>query len=317
VGKKIRIDGIIGDGARSNAFPAVPSVDYSNWPPWREPESPLHVDKFLTAFASAKPGRRDSGRLRSPQELAALRIYCPYHYVRHSISMAINRGDLWVKFVQHHRAENPERRAKQKAAAELANAIKAFVKEGGIDWKVCHPTPLYSDRTDPEACSLRARSCENLEQALHAAHQLLEGHANQISADCDRIAVHGNAVNNAWKAGFAAELGFCWRNLTGKDPSLSTTSAYSFLSFVASAFISIGGDPKAKWDRTIRQVLHDRPKPAEWDGFDRYEQDRLPPGTQFVDAKEMNKKLDRMREQALQDARTIRALVANRAAKSR
>jgi hypothetical protein len=316
VGKKIEVDGIVADGARSYVFPAVPRADYSNWQTWREPEKPLHIDKFITAFASVKPGRRNSGKLRSPRELAALRIYCPYHYARHSISTAIHRGDLWVKFVRHHRAESPERRAKQKAAAELANAINAFLKGGGIDWKVCHPAPLYSDRTDPEACSLRARSCENLEQTLHAAYRVLEGHANQIGADCDRIAVHGNAVNNAWKAGFATELGFCWRNLTGKDPSLSTTSAYNFLSFVAAAFVSIGGDPKAKWERTIRQILHDRPKPAEWDSFDRYEHDRLPPGTRFVDARERNKQLDRMREQALQDARAIQALVANRGARS-
>ena len=315
MGKKIGDDGIAEDGARSYVFPAVP--DYGNWQAWREPEQPLHIDRFITAFASVKRGRRDSGRLRSPQQLAALRVSCPYHYVRHSISMAIRRGDLWVKFVQHHRAESPERRAKQKAAAELANVINAFLKEGGVDWNVCHPTPLYSDRTDPEARSLRARSCENLEQALHAAYQQLEAHANQIGADCDRIAVHGNAVHNAWKAGFAAELGFCWRNITGKDPSLSKTSAYNFISFVTAAFVSIGGDPKAKWDRTIRQVLYDRPKPAAWDGFDRYEQDRFPPGTQFFDAQEMNKRLDRMREQALQDARAIRALVATRGAKSR
>ena len=80
--------------------------------------------------------------------LAALRIQCPYYHVRHSISMAMRRGDLWLSFVQHHRAEKPERQAKQKGADELANAINLFLKEGGIDWRVCHPTPLYSDRPD-------------------------------------------------------------------------------------------------------------------------------------------------------------------------
>ena len=312
MGKKISLDGMIGDQARRYGFPTVPEIDPTSSQAWHEPEKPLQIDKFITAFISIKPGRRNSGRLRSPQELAALRIHCPYHYVRHSISMAIGRGDLWVKFVHHHRAENPERRAKQKAAAELAKAINAFVKEGGIDWGVCNPTSLYSDRIDPEACSLRARSCEKLEQTLHDACQLLEGHANQIGADCDRIAVHGNAANNAWKTGFAAELGFCWRTLTGTDPSLSKTSPYNFLSFVASAFISIGGDPNAKWERTIRQILHDRSKPAEWDGFDRYECDRFPPGTQFLDVREWNKRVDRMRDQAMQDARAFQALLGNR-----
>jgi hypothetical protein len=102
----------------------------------------------------------------------------------------------------------------------------------------------------------------------------------------------------------------------GKIQAFPQQSAYNFLSFVAAAFVSIGGDPKAKWERTIRQILHDRPKPAEWDSFDRYEHDRLPPGTRFVDARERNKQLDRMREQALQDARAIQALVANRGARS-
>lgn len=313
MGKKIKVDRMMAEEAQSYVFP---DINYSSWQVWREPENPLPIDKFITAFASAKPGRRDSAKLRTREELAALRIQCLYYHVRHAISMAIRRGDLWVSFVQHHRAEKPERQSKQKGAAELANAINVFLKEGGIDWRVCHPTPLYSDRTDPEACSLRAASCRKLEQTLHAAYQLLQAHVNQISADCDRIAVHGNSAHNAWKAGFAADLGFCWRNITGKDPSLSTTSDYNFLSFVAAAFVSIGGDPTAKWDRTIRQILHDRPKQADWDGFDRYEHDRFPPGTQFVDSREWNKQLDRMREQALQDMRPIKDRLATRGAKS-
>ena len=66
MGMKSRVDRTIGDGTRSYVFPTV--ADYGNWQTWREPEKPLHIDKFITAFASLKPGRRNSGKLRSPQD---------------------------------------------------------------------------------------------------------------------------------------------------------------------------------------------------------------------------------------------------------
>jgi hypothetical protein len=124
MGKKSRLDRTIGDGARSYVFPAV--ADYGDWQAWRELEKPLHIDKFITAFALLKPGRRDSGKLRSPQELAALRIYCPYHYVRHSISMAIGRGDLWVKFVQHHRAESERPSVRTSSRLSVDSRVESY-----------------------------------------------------------------------------------------------------------------------------------------------------------------------------------------------
>jgi hypothetical protein len=311
MGKKEFLDGMTVSEPRRYRLPNVPEIELAGWQLWHEPENPLQIDKFISAFISAKPGRRNSGRMRSRQELLAHRIHCPYRHVHHAISMAIGRGYSWVQFVHHHRSESPERRAKQKAAAELANRIKAFVKDGGIDWRLCNPTPLYSDRLDPEACALRARSRERLERALYDVSKLLEEHAEQIGADCDRIVVHGNAENNGWKAGFASALGYCWRNLTGTDPNLSKTNPFNFLSFVTCAFISVGGDPKEKWERTVRQVLYDRPKAAEWDGFDRYENNRFPPGTQFLDAEEIRRRSDRAREQAQQDMLIIRQLLGN------
>jgi hypothetical protein len=278
---------------------------HKNWQQWREPRAPLAIDKFLTEFADSKPKRRDAASLKSPQELAAppLRIQCPYFHCRHSIWLAIRRGAMWAQAVEFHRAEKVEKNAKRERAAELANAIKLYLAGDGIDWSISHPIPLYVDRGDPDYCASRAEDCRKLEQVLWTAQELLTSHAAQIKSDGDRISVHRNAARHSWKAGFVAALGFCWRNLTGKDPSLSTKSKFNFLSLIEAAYDSIGGDPKEKWDRTVRQILHKRPKPPEWDGFDRYERDRMAPGTKVLDWKDWAVKVSHMQEQYLQEVR--------------
>lgn len=219
--------------------------------------------------------------------------------------------DLVRNPTSQHEAQNcgipPSKKGRAGSETEerhqLRDAIKIFLEAYSIDRTVCYPMPLYSDRIEPEMVSARAENCRALEQTLRSSLQLLQAHADHIRAGCDGITVHGNAAN-PWKAGFAAELGFSWRSLTGKDPSLSPGD-YNFLSFLVAAFVSIGGDPNEKWDRPVREILHRRTKPAEGDGFDRYEHDSFPPGTHFIDTQEWEERSSRRQQQALEEQQEL------------
>jgi hypothetical protein len=97
---------------------------------------------------------------------------------------------------------------------------------------------------------------------LDSARSALRSHAQQIERDLERGSVHGNIPHSAWKGTFAAELGYCWTDLTGERPTLSSAKdKRDFQTFVSKAFQSIGGNPKEKWARTIRSFLHGRGHP--------------------------------------------------------
>lgn len=279
------------------------------WQPWTIPEPKLPIDDFVCSLIRRDQTTKKSKAigLKSKSELASapLPILCPYHYARHAILMAFGRARMWVNVVDLHRKEAPLKEKKQKKIVELAKLIDTYLLEG-LDRTVVHPIPLYSDRINYDESTKRADKYRALEDALVTARTLLQQHAEQISADRGRIAIHGNASSNVWKAAFAAALGYSWTNLTGRPPSLhSSRGNKDFRSFVTSAFISIGGNRAEKWDRTLRQVIHDRAPPAEWDGFDRYEKDRLPPGSRFITTEEWEKTRQRLQEQAELDRREI------------
>ena len=175
-------------------MPYGATATHPNWQPWQGPKQRLPVDEFISKLDAVHPKRRDAARLRSHEELAAppLRIKCPYYHVRRSIWNAIGRGNLRVRTVDYYRAEQPAREAKKKRAADLATAIKAYL-EDGIDWGVCRPVPLYSDRRDLEDDADRAENCRALERALFTAQNLLQGHADLVGSDSGRITAHRTA----------------------------------------------------------------------------------------------------------------------------
>jgi hypothetical protein len=220
---------------------------------------------------------------------------------------------MWVQLVDEHRKELALRKAKQKETSNLAKSIKSYLEEG-IDPRVLNPIPLYTDRQNPDDARKRAKQFHQLQSALQSAYSGLQDHANQIEADCERIPVHGNIRHNAWKAAFASQLGYCWTSLTGKQPSLSSSkSSKDFRTFVAQAFQSIGGNPAENWDRALRHILHDRPPPPDWDGFDRYEKDRWSPGTRVLTIEEWQKRQQRAQPQRDQDPREIAELMQREA----
>jgi len=280
------------DAAWKLVFPAgVPylaTAAHSNWQPWTKPTN-LPIDDFVEDLIRQNRNPRDirTAAIKPKSELHSLGIICPYYHVRHATWLAISRGRMWLQAISFHAERLPVRVEKQAQATKLAQSIESFLG-GGLDPHVTFPTPLYSDRADPIDAGRRGREYRELEDLLFKARSALEKHAEQIAQDCERISIHRNARQNSWKAAFAAALGYCWSNLTGKMPTLtSTKQGRDFPTFVSRAFQLIGGSPDEKWERAIRQMLHDRPPRPEWDDFDRYEKDRWPPGTRFITTEEI------------------------------
>jgi hypothetical protein len=133
-------------------------------------------------------------------------------------------------------------------------------------------------QSEPGRYVEKLQTHRDLDAHLLAAQGAITQCAELITEIFEGNPLHGNSARNGWKAAFAAELGYCWRNLTGRDPTLSESkNGPSFIQFVDAAFRSLGGTTNEKWDRAIRQMLHDRAPRAEWDGFDRDEHRRLSP----------------------------------------
>lgn len=245
-------------------IPYKARMEHGTWRPWVRP-SESALDSFITGLiADGDTRRRARGiRLKSRAELASQphSVICPYYHVRRSIFHALRQARMWVEFVNTHHAYTPFRMAKLNRTRDLANAIKSYLKDG-IDTHTLHPFSDYSGQCDPDDQHKRAEAHRKIREILDNAHSELRNHAKQIQKDLERGSVHGNKRHGAWKGAFAAELGYCWTTLTGERPTLSSTKDNrDFPTFVAKAFESIGGDPREKWIRTIRDVLHGRPLP--------------------------------------------------------
>jgi hypothetical protein len=257
----------------------------AGWKPWQQPGSPKPIDLFITRLRHA-PSAQSNDRgphLRQQEELDEIGIDCPYFNARFSIFLAVGRARLWSDFAEIQRAGADEAAAAALRTERLATEIGEFLAKGGIDLTVCMPFPLYSDRVDMEDQNRRSNDVLQLRRDLEKCAASLKGHVRQSRADRGRVSIHGNS-QNAWREGFAAELGYAWQNLTGKMPSLTRSKQKrDFLHFLADAFSSIGG-ADVSWDKAVRNMLkHVRP---DWDGFDRYEKLSLPPGTEMITPEE-------------------------------
>jgi hypothetical protein len=244
--------------------PAIPykaKLEHQAWRPWVRP-SDSTLDVFIADLVADDKTRRRarSVGLKTRSELASgpRRIVCPYYHARLSIFYAVRQARRWVEFVNTNHAYLPSRRAKLDRTIQLADAITLYLKNG-IEPSTTRSFLDYAGRADPNDQRKRAQAHRQLLESLNGARSALGNHAQQIEQDLDRGSVHGNSRHSAWKGTFAAELCYCWTDLTGERPTLSLTKDNrDFQTFVGKAFQSIGGDPKEKWARTIRGVLHDQ-----------------------------------------------------------
>jgi hypothetical protein len=249
--------------------------DVKNWQAWSEPDNPLAVDLVISRLRT--PASNWAANLRSATELHRLGIGCPYYAARHSAYLASVQGSHWVKRVFRYRKKKQAADERVGELRTLLEAIRPWVCNPR-HWEFHPPPSLYSDRASPDVTSRSYKTHRDLDAQLLAAQGAIARCAELIAEVFEGIPLHGNSTVNTWKAAFAAELGYCWRDLTGRDPTVSQSkNGPSFTQFVDAAFRSLGGTSNEKWDRAIRQMLHDRAPRPEWDGFDRNEHRRLSP----------------------------------------
>jgi hypothetical protein len=244
--------------------PAIPykaKPEHQAWHPWVRP-SDSTLDIFIADLVGDnKTQRRARGvrlKMRSELALGPRRIVCPYYHARLSIFYAVRQARRWVEFVYTNQASLPFRRAELHRTIQLADSITLYLKCGS-DHSTTRSFPDYAGRADPDDQRKRAQAYRQLRELLDGACSAVRNHAQQIERDLERGSVHGNNRHSAWKGTFAAELGYCWSDLTDERPTLSSTKdKRDFQTFVTKAFQSIGGNPKETWARTIRGVLHGR-----------------------------------------------------------
>jgi hypothetical protein len=242
---------------------------YSNWECWIEPNDPLPIDKLITALRS--PASRWAPELRSQTELAALGMMCPYFKARHSIFKAACRAQSWVRIMDRLREKKRTAKQVQDSLLDLLVTMRGWVGSGQ-HWQFHPPVSVYSDRVDPEFWSQSFQAHRSVDGHLTAACGALNECVRVIRETFERVPLHGNSAVNGWKAAFAAELGYCWHELTTKDPSTSySKNGSSFIDFVTAAYRSIDGNSQEKWGRAVRQMLYDIPLLS---GFDRFEPGR-------------------------------------------
>jgi hypothetical protein len=261
----------------ARVFPA--QIEYgsrsadSAWLPWVEPNEALPIDKLVTGLTVRVSGWVPT--LKNPSQLASLGIKCPYFKARHSTYFAAFRARQWFGAIDEHREKKEQAKQAQQALLDLVNVIRQWVCSDR-HWKFHPPISVYLDRVDPDLTARSFKTHRQVDGHLLAACGALQDIVDLLTDVFEHIPLHRNSAEVAWKAAFADELGYCWRELTGKDPTTAPSkNGISFLNFIDAAYRSLGGDPGEKWDRAARQMLYDNPPIGEANAFDRFERSRL------------------------------------------
>ena len=133
--------------------------------------------------------------------------------------------------------------------------------------------------------------------AIAAARRATETLRGLASAQRAQL-IPSHASGDVWRQGFVAMLCFCWRDLTGQNP---TAESHLFRRFVDNCYLSLAGNeftascirvpntklvvdhpdelpPFKSWIGVVRTVVKDFESRPDWDGFERYERLLDPPG---------------------------------------
>lgn len=271
-------------------------TDVLPWEPWTLPPKLQPIDREITIQIK----RRDAGtrepRLRTREGLAAIGIECPYYYARLMTVIAADDGTDRVKQVARARSGGAERlRELSRQALTIAERIDAFLEEYRV-------FDLYS-------LDNRPASRANFEESK-AHHWNVNDNFNRVRVAPDGLRVlaalaierkeriaPSNAPGDIWRQVFAERMGYTWRDLTGKNPS--ETSTY-FLNFVEAAFDSLGGPEEGRglpWKDQIKTARERVEALPEWDQWDRLERGTEPPGVKRLPPGYLEERQKRRREQ--------------------
>lgn len=244
----------------------------AGWKNWQSPQgaSRLPIDEEIDALRNRK--RRPF--LRSANELARFGVLCPYYHARHWIELARAQCEHFASNYSSAAASHTaDVRATLQKTTALQKSLVAFNSDDTLTWLLGRwPGPFFLPPDHTSGNDIAAeinRSLDAVRTAEVAANRLVE----LLQLEIDAVQRHSRTTQ---KSIFAAMLGFCWRTLTGDDPSPGVTGP--FVSFVSKAFESADytEDDRSAWERAVRTAVAAVQAKSS---FDHYEQS---PGTSGI-----------------------------------
>ena len=184
----------------------------------------LPIDDFVAVMMKKPKPEAGFGRLRLDSELESIGISCPYHAARAGVYLAViaaERGRLGDFGEAKHKRKildkGPgEGRSILDRFEELVNALGSSVmpyEQRGT--ARCDQSEIVA--RDAEVTSL----LELIESAIDIARGSFDRLCKRADDELARLprGLHGSAIKTEWGVTFAEQMGFLWKDLTGKDPA--------------------------------------------------------------------------------------------------
>jgi hypothetical protein len=217
----------------------------ASWRSWTEPKQALPIDQEVTRLIqrNAKPRIVRSGHATA----------CPYALARGAVGIGLVHAAMAASGAMLSDGPISVRQVAA-AASDLKHPQRALLMLRSLYAGVQQLTNFPATYRHHEAAPDIAADVTRLRRVDIALLQLIID-LPEIAALADRE--HRRLTQyqgNAWKLAFATALGHCWLELTGDEPSSSSTGR--FVPFVEAAWRSIKVPPPQdeKWERAIRTV---------------------------------------------------------------
>ena len=231
------------------------------------------------------------------QKRKLLRAYDSHVVARRWIELAELRA--WMDLEKRRSSEQHLAASLQNsedAARKLGDKIAEFLA-ASHDWRVAPGFGYRASRMDYSKHNEAGRATDAALDAIAAARRATETLRGLASAQRAQL-IPSHASGDVWRQGFVAMLCFCWRDLTGQNP---TAESHLFRRFVDNCYLSLAGNeftascirvpntklvvdhpdelpPFKSWIGVVRTVVKDFESRPDWDGFERYERLLDPPG---------------------------------------
>lgn len=207
--------------------------------PWKQPSSPLPVDRFVTELRK----RTRAPKLRSPEDLSKLsELACPYAIARDGILWAATHATIRL----HQNGLRPSvTAAMEQFSKDVGDGIAVIQKLYGALSTIYQAQEHAFDPAVDELSETPLRDADYL-LATHSMLQRLEEPLHRLYVQ------RSQRVGNIWRIEFAKSLFRVWWLLTGEDP----TPQGQFVEFVDDAYQSLADSlPEMSWESAINTAL--------------------------------------------------------------
>jgi hypothetical protein len=202
----------------------------SEWPLWIEPEADrsLKIDAIVTTLRE----RRRPPRLQSKEALERLKIKCPYFRVRKDLAYAVGyattESRLFEALIRDSDGSADKLLAIKRTVAKLLGASAIKEEPGGLcgllrQWVSGADISPFLHLEWNERSKV-AKAADDFGAVMENLHRISELIDEKLSSRPT-----GQGAPDYWKINFVAMMGRSWRDLTGRNPSSSTSTPGSLV----------------------------------------------------------------------------------------